>query len=234
MDRKILTRIAIAVGLALFAFYLIRSGLLQQLSFENLKARQADLQDWTRRYHAKAVVLYFLIYVVTTAVSLPGAAVLTLAGGAIFGLGLGTVLVSIASTMGALLAFLVSRFLLRDAIRARFGEKLARIDEGVRAEGAFYLFTLRLIPVFPFFVVNLLMGLTPIRPRTYLWVSQLGMLPATVAYVNAGTQLSQIDSLKGILSPGFILSFVVIGLLPLLSRKLIGFLKAKKAGSRVG
>ena len=171
---------------------------------------------------------YFLIYVAVTALSLPGAAVMTLAGGALFGLGIGTLLVSFASSIGATLAFLVSRFLLRDWVQARYGERLGAINPGMEKDGAFYLFTLRLVPVFPFFIINLLMGLTPIRTRTFYWVSQVGMLAGTLVYVNAGTQLARLDSLSGILSPGLLASFALLGVFPLLAKRLVAWVQARK------
>ncbi|MPM75767.1 hypothetical protein SDC9_122761 [bioreactor metagenome] len=167
--------------------------------------------------------MYFIIYVVATALSLPGAALLTLAGGAIFGLLWGTVIVSFASTLGATLAFLMSRFLLRDWVSQRFGQRLDAIDEGVKREGAFYLFTLRLVPVFPFFLINLLFGLTAMNARTFFWVSQIGMLAGTLVYVNAGTQLARLDSLSGILSPALLGSFALLGVFPLIARKFYSF-----------
>jgi len=160
----------------------------------------------------------------------PGAAILTLAGGAIFGLLWGTVLVSFASSLGATLAFLTSRFLLRDAIQRRFGDRLKTINEGVAKDGAFYLFTLRVVPLFPFFVVNLLMGLTPISLATFYLVSQAGMLPATIVYVLAGTQIAQITSLRGILSPGLVGAFVLLGLFPLIAKKTMAYLKGRRRG----
>jgi uncharacterized membrane protein YdjX (TVP38/TMEM64 family) len=166
-----------------------------------------------------------LIYIVATALSLPGAVILTLAGGALFGLVTGTIVISFASTIGATLACMVSRFLLRDWVQKRFGDKLQRINEGMEREGGFYLFTLRLIPVFPFFVINLAMGLTRIKLSTYYLISQLGMLPATLVYVNAGKELGQLNSLAGILSPGLIFSFVLLGLFPLTVKKIMARLK---------
>ena len=159
-----------------------------------------------------SIGVFFAIYVAVTALSLPGAAILTLAAGALFGLVQGLVIVSFASSVGATLAFLVSRFILRDTVRNKFKEKLKKIDEGVEKQGAFYLFTLRLVPVFPFFLINLLMGLTSLKTWTFYWVSQVGMLAGTAVYVNAGTQLAQIDSLSGIVSPGLIFSFVLLGI----------------------
>lgn len=172
---------------------------------------------------------FFVIYVAVTAISLPGAAVMTLVGGALFGLLEGLLLVSFASAIGATLAFVMARFVLREGVQKRFGRRLAALNRGVEREGAFYLFALRLVPAFPFFVINLAMGLTPIRTRTYYWVSQLGMLPGTLVYVNAGTQLGQVQSLSGVLSPGLIGSFVLLGLFPLIARKALDFFAARKA-----
>ncbi|MFH2122196.1 MAG: TVP38/TMEM64 family protein [Pseudomonadota bacterium] len=171
---------------------------------------------------------YMLLYIVATALSLPGAVILTLAGGALFGLVTGTIVISFASTIGATLACMVSRFLLRDWVQARFGEKLQRINEGIEREGGFYLFTLRLIPVFPFFVINLAMGLTSIRLSTYYWVSQLGMLPATMVYVNAGKELGKLEKLAGILSPSLIFSFVLLGLFPITVKRIMARIKRTK------
>ena len=171
------------------------------------------------------IAVYMLIYIVATALSLPGAVILTLAGGALFGLVKGTIAVSFASTIGATLACLVSRFLLRDWVQKRFGDKLQRINEGMEREGGFYLFTLRLLPVFPFFVINLAMGLTRIKISTYYWVSQLGMLPATLVYVNAGKELAKLESLAGILSPSLIASFVLLGLFPITVKKVVARLR---------
>lgn len=197
-------------------------------SLESLKAHQVSLQSYYSENPTSVVWVFVLIYILSTALSLPGAAILTLAAGAIFGLGLGTLLVSASSTIGATLAFLASRFLMRDFIQNKFNEKLASINLGMEKEGAFYLFTLRLIPVFPFFLINLLMGLTRIRAVTFFFVSQLGMLPGTVAYVNAGTQLARIESLAGVLSLELLLSFAFLGVLPLLSKWMIGLIQSQK------
>ncbi|MEX1303389.1 MAG: TVP38/TMEM64 family protein, partial [Desulfotignum sp.] len=170
-------------------------------------------------------------YITVTALSLPGAAVMTLAGGALFGLVTGTVVISFASTIGATLAFLVSRFLLKNWVQNRFKDKLHAINRGIERDGAFYLFTLRLVPVFPFFIINLVMGLTPIRTIRFYLVSQLGMLPGTLVYVNAGTQLAQIDSLKDIVSPGLLLSFALLGMFPLLAKKGVALINRKKKGT---
>lgn len=175
-----------------------------------------------------ALGAFVLAYVLMAALSLPGATVMGLAGGAIFGFWIGTIAVSLASTMGATLAFLLSRYLLRDVVRRRFGARLGPIDAGVRREGAWYLFGLRLIPVFPFFLVNLAMGLTAMPARTFSWVSQLGMLGGTMVYVNAGRELARLDSLAGILSPSLLLAFALLGLFPVVAKKLVERLRARK------
>ncbi|MCK0127681.1 bifunctional TVP38/TMEM64 family protein/FAD-dependent oxidoreductase [Erythrobacter sp. F6033] len=172
--------------------------------------------------------VFFLIYVGVTAASLPGAAILTLAAGALFGLVTGTILVSFASTLGATLSFFSSRYVLRDSIESKFGERLKAINDGLERDGAFYLFTVRMIPAIPFFVVNLVMGLTRIKTWTYVWVSQIGMLLGTIVYVNAGTQLAQIDSLSGIASPAVIGSFVLLGIAPWIAKAIIGLIKRRK------
>ncbi|MFO7987854.1 MAG: TVP38/TMEM64 family protein [Desulfotignum sp.] len=203
----------------------------QYLSLAYLKSRQEWLVDIYARHTLWTIGAYMLIYIMVTALSLPGAAVMTLAGGALFGLVTGTVVISFASTIGATLAFLVSRFLLKNWVQDRFKDKLHAINQGIERDGAFYLFTLRLVPVFPFFIINLVMGLTPIRTIRFYLVSQVGMLPGTLVYVNAGTQLAQIDSLKGILSPGLLLSFALLGIFPLLARKGVAFINRKRKGT---
>ena len=202
--------------------------LQQYLTLEYLKESQVRFADL---YHAKPVLVigaYMGIYILVTALSLPGAAILTLAGGALFGLVTGLIVVSFASSIGATLACLVARFVLRDWVQNKFGDKLSTINEGIAKEGAFYLFTLRLIPVFPFFVINLVMGLTKMSLFTFYWVSQLGMLAGTAVFVNAGKELAKIDSLSGILSPGLIGSFVILGLFPLVVKKLVSFIQGRK------
>ena len=202
------------------------------LSLEQLRAAQADLTALYAQRPGTVVAAFFAVYVAVTALSLPGAVPLTLAGGALFGLGLGTLVVSFASTLGATLAMLASRHLLRGAVQARFGARLAEMDRGIERDGAFYLFTLRLVPVLPFFVINLLMGLTAMRTWTYAWVSQLGMLAGTLAYVNAGTQLAQVSSLQSIVSPGLLGAFVLLGLLPLVARGVVGAARARRVLAR--
>ncbi|MFI8480170.1 FAD-dependent oxidoreductase [Pseudomonas sp. NPDC078700] len=200
----------------------------QYLNLEALKAQQASLNAQVSAQPLLAAGVFFVIYVTVTALSLPGAALMTLLGGALFGLGEGLLLVSFASVMGATLAMLSSRFLLRDWVQKRFGKRLASIDQGVEREGAFYLFALRLVPLFPFFLINLAMGLTRLPVRTFWWVSQLGMLPGTLVYVNAGRELGQLESLSGILSPGLIGAFVLLGIFPIIARKLLGLIQARR------
>lgn len=212
-----------AVATAFFAF-----DVSQYLTLAQLKAQQGALDMQVAANPVTSALIYGVIYVLVAALSLPGAVILTLAGGALFGLGWGLLLVSFASTIGATLAFLISRTLLRDAVLKRFGSNLTAINAGVEKDGAFYLFGLRLVPVFPFFVINLVMGLTPIKATTFYWVSQLGMLPGTAVFVNAGTQLAGIETLSGLLSPGLLLSFALLGVFPLVARKLLALLSARK------
>ncbi|HEU5282672.1 MAG TPA: FAD-dependent oxidoreductase, partial [Burkholderiales bacterium] len=226
-SRVALVVVLIALVAAFFAFDLGRF-----FSLEWFKSQQAAIDAIYRAHPWQTAAAFFAIYVAVTGLSLPGALIMTLAAGAIFGLLWGTVIVSFASSIGATLAFLASRFLFRDAIQRRFGDKLRAINAGMQREGAFYLFTLRLLPVFPFFVINVVMGLTPIPTATYYWVSQLGMLAGTMVYVNAGTQIAQIDSLRGILSPGLLLSFVLLGVFPLIAKKAVDWLKARKVYAR--
>ncbi|MDP1904782.1 MAG: FAD-dependent oxidoreductase [Pseudomonadota bacterium] len=223
MKRLILIGVIAASIVAFFALDLGRF-----LTLDALKAGQSQFAAWYDARPGLVLGGYFVIYVVVTALSLPGAAVMTLAGGALFGLWTGTLVVSFASSLGATLAFLASRLLLRDWVQSRFGDRLAAVNAGMQKDGAIYLFTLRLVPLFPFFVINLVMGLTPIRARTFYWVSQLGMLAGTLVYVNAGTQLAQLDSLAGILSPGLIASFALLGVFPLLAKKLVALVQARK------
>jgi len=176
---------------------------------------------------ALTIAIYMLIYIFITALSLPGAAIMTLAGGGIFGFATGLIAVSFASTIGATLACFVSRYLLRGWVENKFGDKLGVINDGIEKEGTFYLFMLRLIPVFPFFLINLLMGLTRIKLISFYWVSQAGMLAGTAVYVNAGKELGKIESLSGILSPGLIVSFIILGIFPLVVKKGIGFYRLK-------
>ncbi len=188
------------------------------VTLENLQARHQALLLYCQQAPRQSAALYFILYVLVTTLSLPGAALLTLLGGALFGLWPGILLVSFASTLGATLAMLVSRYLLRDWVRHRFAGQMRTVNDGVARDGAFYLFALRLMPLFPFFVVNLLAGVTRLGVWRYWWVSQLGMLPGAIVYLNAGHQLGQITSLHDILSPGVVFAFTLLGLLPLITR----------------
>ncbi len=215
---------AVIVLVAVFFLY----DLGQYFNLEYLKAQQAVMDAYYADKPLVTALSFFFLYVVITGLSLPGAAILTLAAGAIFGLLWGTVISSFASTLGATLAFLFSRYLFREAIQNRFADKLGAINKGVAEDGAFYLFTLRLALLFPYFVINLVMGLTPIKALTFFLVSQAGMLAGTIVYVNAGTQIAKIEQLKDIASPDLILSFVLLGIFPLLAKKTVDYLKRRK------
>ncbi|MGF1739863.1 TVP38/TMEM64 family protein [Vibrio profundum] len=213
MNKKLVIGIVLV---SLIVFLGVNFG--QHLTIENAKAQQALLNGFIAEHFVVAALTYFFAYIAITAFSIPGAAVVTLLGAALFGFWTSLLLASFASTIGATLAFLSSRYLLRDWVQSKFGAKLSAINKGVERDGSFYLFSLRLIPVFPFFLINLLMGLTPISTLRFYLVSQLGMLPGTAVYLNAGTQLSQIDSLSGIVSPTVLGSFALLGLFPIIAK----------------
>ncbi len=221
-NQIILVAAVIVLVALFFAFDLQR-----YLSLEFLQAQRNAAVEIHQANPWSTSLGFLAMYVAVTGLSLPGAAILTLAAGAIFGLGLGTVIVSFASTIGATLAFLLARYLLRDAVQRRFEKQLGPINEGVRKDGAFYLFALRLIPAFPFFAINLAMGLTPLKVWTFLWVSQVGMLAGTLVFVNAGQQIGQLESLAGILSPTLILSFALLGLFPLIAKKAVDTIRKR-------
>ena len=223
MKKAVLALVLIGAIAAYFIF-----DLGQYLSLENFKASQADIVAAKVANPALYIAGFFLLYVAVTGLSIPGAAIMTLVAGALFGVVVGTLIVSFASTMGATLAFLSSRYVLRDWVQGKFGERLRAVDDGLEKDGAFYLFTLRLIPVFPFFVINLLMGLTRIKTGTFFWVSQIGMLPATMVFVNAGTQISRIDSTAGLLSPTLIASFVALALFPWAAKAIVAVVKRSR------
>ena len=227
-SRKLVIAVLLLAGIG--AFFALDLGRYLSLAF--LKESQSSFQAVFEQKPVWVTLVFFAVYVAVTGLSLPGAVIMTLAAGAGFGLVLGTLVVSFASTLGATLAMLAARYLLQDSIQARFGKRLDEINKGIKKEGAFYLFSLRLIPVVPFFALNLLMGLTRIRTWTYFWVSQLGMLAGTVVYVNAGTQIAKIDSLQSIASPALIGSFVLLGVLPLAVNKVLQFLKRRKVYAR--
>ena len=220
------TVLIVAVLMLVVGFFYF--DLNELLTLEGLKGSMAQFDQYQAQAPWLVIGGFFLVYIIITALSLPGAAIMTLAAGALFGLVQGLLVASFASSIGATLAFLTSRYLLRDSIKQRFPERLAAIDAGVEKEGAFYLFTLRLVPIFPFFLINLLMGVTAIKARTFYWVSQLGMLAGTFVFVNAGTQLAQIDSLSGILSFNLIASFVLLGIFPLIAKAILNLIKKRR------
>jgi dihydrolipoamide dehydrogenase len=222
------SKIILLLVIALLAYGFFAFDLQQYLTLSHLKSRQQAFENYYAENQALTMGAYMALYIAVTALSLPGATIMTLAGGALFGIWVGLLLISFASTIGATLAFLISRFLLRDYVQNKFGDKLKAVNESFRKDGSFYLFTLRLVPVFPFFVINLVMGLTPIRTVMFYIVSQVGMFPGTIVYVNAGTQLAKIESLKGILSVELLLSFALLGVFPLAAKKLVAFIKARK------
>lgn len=234
MDRTLIKRLLIVLAgiLAVFLFYYF--DLKQYLTLSYIKESQESLQQLYLENRLTVISAYMAIYIAVTALSLPGAVIMTLAGGGLFGFTVGTIVISFASTIGATIACAVSRYLLRDSVQGKFSDKLKAINKGIEEEGAFYLFTVRLIPVFPFFIVNLLLGLTKMPLITYFWVSQLGMIPGTMVYVNAGKELAKIDSLGGILSPGLIASFVILGLFPITVKKTMGFFRRKKTTLQSG
>ena len=227
MDKKLVQRLLIVVAIVAVVFLFKILGLGQYLTLDYLKASQDKFSQLYGENRLAVIAGYMAIYIAVTALSLPGAAVMTLAGGAMFGFWIGLVVVSFASTIGATLACFVARFLLRDWVQNKFGEKMSTINTGIEKEGAFYLFSLRLVPIFPFFVINLTMGMTTMKLLTFYWVSQIGMLPGTMVYVNAGKELGQIESLSGILSPGLIISFIILGLFPITVKKLLYYYKKK-------
>ena len=221
--KKLLLATLIAIVLILILFFDVH----HYVTLEYLKSSKDKLKVYYQDNPLLVLGAYFVIYLASTAFSLPGAAVLSLAGGALFGLTAGTLLVSFASTIGATLAMLIARVLLRDWVQNRFAAQMETINSGMLKEGAFYLFTMRLLPAVPFFAINLVMGLTPLRTVTFFWVSQLGMLPGTLVYVNAGSELGKIQTIDDILSPSLIISFVLLGIFPLLVKKILAGIQAK-------
>ncbi len=222
---KIILLIAIILLLVVFRAFELN----QYLTLDYLKASRSHFISLYTLHPFAVIAVYTAGYILVTALSLPGATVLTLAGGALFGLVKGTVIISFASTIGATLACLVSRYLLRDWVQDRFRDTLAAINQGMAREGGFYLFSLRLVPIFPFFMINLVMGLSRMRLTQFYWISQLGMLPGTLVYVNAGRELGKLDSLSGILSPGLIGSFVILGIFPFLVKKLVACWRRRRS-----
>ncbi len=229
MTATTIKKIGLLGLLALVVILFLSLDLGRFLTLDYLKDSQTRFREIYQQRQVLVIGVYMAVYIIVTALSLPGAAVMTLAGGALFGLLTGTIVVSFASTIGATCACLAARFVLRDWVQDKFGDRLAAINRGMQEEGPFYLFSLRLIPIFPFFVINLLMGLTSIPLRTYFWVSQIGMLPATIVYVNAGKEIAKIDSLAGIASPGLIASFVILGLFPITVKKIMSFFRNRQS-----
>lgn len=224
---KVVRKILFILGIVLLFYWFETSKFSQYLTLDYLKSQKEQLILSYSESRSLYLLIYFILYILVAALSIPGATVLTLGGGAVFGFWMSFLLVSFASTLGATLAFLSSRFLFREWVLRRFGQILGKIDEGLKDNGVFYLFSLRLIPAFPFFLVNLIMGLTKIPVWTFYWVSQLGMLLGTAVYVNAGTQLSRIESISDILTPQIFGSFVLIGLMPWISKKILAKVQKK-------
>lgn len=228
MEKKTLKKLAVVgvVAALIAAFWIF--DIRQYLTLSYIKESQENFQALYSAHRAKVIAAFMGIYILVTALSLPGAAVMTLAAGALFGLLTGTVMVSFASTIGATLACVVARFVLRDWVQNKFGNRLGKINEGVEREGAFYLFTLRLIPIFPFWFINLAIGITRMRLLTFYWVSQVGMLAGTIVYVNAGKELGRIESVSEIFTFRLIASFALLGLFPITAKKLIQLYRSKK------
>ncbi|MDE0443275.1 MAG: TVP38/TMEM64 family protein [Gammaproteobacteria bacterium] len=221
---------AIVVLVALFFVF----DLGRYLNLEYFQAQRSVVVGLYQENTLAFIVAFMAIYIAMAALSLPGATIMTLAAGAVFGLAVGLVLVSFASTIGATLACLLARYLFRDAVQNRFGKYLARINEGVEKDGAFYLFAMRLVPAIPFFVINLAMALTPIRLWTFYWVSQIGMLAGTAVYVNAGKEIGQLESLSGILSPTLVISFVLLGVFPFIAKKALNLISKRFGKGETG
>lgn len=224
MKNKILIFVFIALAAVLFFVF----DLDKFLTLEYLKNYRQEFQFFYDQNPLLTISFFFLTYILVVGLNLPGAAVLGLAGGAMFGFTVGVVIISFASSIGATLACFFSRYLFKDYVQRKFGDRLDKVNRGFEEEGAFYLFSMRLIPAIPFVVINLIMGLTPMRLRTFYWVSQVGMLPGTMVYVNAGKELGQIDSLSGIVQPNVLISFVLLGIFPLLVKKVVGLVKNRR------
>jgi len=211
---------------AIAAFFFFDLG--QWLTLEQLKAQQSDLDNFRASNPLLVAAIYMLLYIVVTALSLPGATIMTLSGGAIFGLYLGTALALVSATIGATLAFLIARYLVGNWVQTRFADRIQAINQGIEKDGAFYLFSLRLVPIFPFFVINVVMALTPLKTLTFFWVSLIGMLAGAGVYANAGTQIAQLENLSGIASPSLLLSFALLGVFPIIAKKTLQFVKQQR------
>lgn len=224
MKNKILILTIVAIAAVLFFVF----DLDKFLTLEYLKSSREEFQVFYDQNPFLTVFSFFFAYILIVGLNLPGAAALGLAGGAMFGFTVGVLTISFASSIGATLACFFSRYLFRDYVQRKFGDRLEKVNQGIEKEGAFYLFTMRLIPAIPFVVINLVMGLTPIRLRTFYWVSQIGMLPGTMVFVNAGKELGQIDSLSGIVQPGVLISFALLGIFPLVVKRVMGLVKQRR------
>lgn len=230
--KKNSVKILLVALLGVAIFLILKFDVLQYFELESIKLQKQGFDSFYQENPILTIAIYFGIYIIITTFSIPGATVMTLLGGALFGFVAGTILVSFASTIGATLAFLATRFIIGNSVQEKYGPRIEAINDGIRKEGAFYLFALRLVPVFPFFLINILLGLTPIKTTVYFVTSQIAMLPSTMAYVYAGTQLSKVESLSDILNPQLILAFTILGLLPLIAKKIVNFLKTRKLYSK--
>ncbi|MCK5882383.1 MAG: TVP38/TMEM64 family protein [Bacteriovoracaceae bacterium] len=225
-NKKTALRLLTILFFICLVFTIYHFDLLRFFDFYYIKANRELLKSFYQSSPFSMVLIFSATYIITVGLSLPGGTILGLLGGSIFGTVVGSIIISFSSTIGATFAFLLSRFLFRDFIQKKFGDKLAVINDGITREGAFYLFGLRLIPIFPFFLINTIMGLTPIKTVTFFWVSQLGMLLGTIVYVNAGAELGNLQSMEGIFSPSFFLSFSVLGMMPLIAKLLLKLFKS--------
>jgi uncharacterized membrane protein YdjX (TVP38/TMEM64 family) len=225
-QKSIKTGLLIVLVSAIAAFFAF--DLQQYATLDYIKTQQHIILEYYGLNTLIVLIVFGFVYVLITALPLPAATVLTLLGGALFGLPLGLIIVSFASTIGASLSFLMARFLARDYVQKNYNKQLSKINQGFEREGAFYLIALRLVPAFPFFMINVVMALMPIKPWTFYWVSQLSMLPGTAVYVYAGTQLSQIASFSDIVSPSLLIVFSLLGLLPLIAKKTVLFMRKEK------
>ena len=227
MDQnKIKIGLLIVIVLAIIAFFFY--DIQQYTTLDYIKAKQQNILEYYKQNYFFVLVLFIFLYVLVTALSLPVATFLTLVGGALFGFSTGLIIVSFASTIGATLAFLMARFLAQNYVQKNFKNQLSKINKKFKSEGSFYLFALRLVPVFPFFIINVVMGLMTIKTWTFYWVSQLGMLPGTIVYVYAGTQLAQIETFSDITSPSMLIAFALLGLFPLIAKNFIQFIRKDK------
>jgi uncharacterized membrane protein YdjX (TVP38/TMEM64 family) len=227
MDQnKIKIGLLIVIVLAIIAFFFY--DIQQYTTLDYIKAKQQNISEYYKQNFFFVLVLFIFLYVLVTALSLPVATFLTLVGGALFGFSSGLIIVSFASTIGATLAFLMARFLAQNYVQKNFKNQLSKINKKFKSEGSFYLFALRLVPVVPFFIINVVMGLMTIKTWTFYWVSQLGMLPGTIVYVYAGTQLAQIETFSDITSPSMLIAFALLGLFPLIAKNFIQFIRKDK------